>query len=161
MSPVVEQKITEHFQRKGLRMTSQRRQIIEMIFESDDHFTTEELLDRAGRLGGGQKTARATIYRTLSMLIDAGVLSEIDLGKGQRVFDPNFNENPNHNHLICIDCGKVVEFEDSHMEVLEDCLTRRMGFRPARKSLKIEACCEQLRKEGLCENLLKARLGTN
>jgi len=136
-------------------MTKQRQQIIDTIFESDDHFTAEDLITRATKVD--PTTARATVYRTISLLASAGVLAEIDLGKGNRCYDPNVGDNPNHSHLICVDCGKVIEFEDSHIEVLEDCLTRRLGFRPSRKSLRIEACCEQLRKEGLCENLLEAR----
>ena len=156
MNPEIQQKIERHFYHMGLRMTKPRQKLIECVFSSDEHFTADELLERAKKMD--PKTARATVYRTLAMLTEAGVVGEIDLGKGQRVYDPNFADNPNHNHLICVDCGKVVEFEDEHMAVLEDCLTRRMGFRPSKKSLRIEACCDQLRKEGFCPNLVQARL---
>ena len=91
--------------------------------------------------------------------MEGDILHELDLGRDQKVYDPNYTDHPNHNHLICVDCGKIIEFEDSHMQVLEDCLTRRLGFRPTRRSLRIEACCDKLRKTGMCENLLAARLG--
>lgn len=157
MKAAVQKTIDRYLEDRGLRMTRQRRDIIEAVFLSEEHFTAEELMVRAQKLN--PRTSRATVYRTLVMLVDAGVLGEVELGKGQRFFDPNFGERPNHSHLICVDCGTVIEFEDSHMEVLEDCLTRRLGFRPSRKSLRIEACCEQVRKEGICENLIKARVG--
>lgn len=157
MNTEIQEKIDLHLEHRGLRMTRQRRQIIAVVFQSDEHFTAEELIVRARRLD--PRTSRATVYRTLAMLVEAGVLGEVELGKGQRFFDPNFSGRPDHSHLVCIDCGRVVEFEDSHLEVLEDCLTRRLGFRPSRRSLRIEACCEQLRKEGVCENLIRARVG--
>ena len=59
---------------------------------------------------------------------------------------------------ICIDCGKVVEFEDDNTAVLIDCITRRLGFRPSSKSMRIEACCDRLRSDGFCENLIQMRL---
>jgi len=91
-------------------------------------------------------------------MVDAGLLREIDLGDAPTTYDPNFLEKPSHNHLVCIDCGRVVEFEDSHIELLNDCVTRRLGFKPLRQSLKIEANCEQLRLNGRCPNLIATRL---
>ncbi|MFT6793810.1 MAG: Fur family ferric uptake transcriptional regulator, partial [Rubritalea sp.] len=75
-----------------------------------------------------------------------------------KTYDPNFVDAPSHNHLICIDCGKVVEFEDDNIEILNDCITRRMGFRPVKQSIRIEACCDTLRVKGVCKDLLQARL---
>ena len=156
LNPDIQKKIDSYLDRHGMRRTRQRDIIIEAAFQSDEHFTAEELWDRAREID--PKASRATLYRNLNMLLECGALQEIDLGKDQTYYDPNFSDKPGHNHLICVDCGKVVEFEDSHMEVLEDCLTRRLGFRPTRKSLRIEACCDQLRKEGFCENLIDQRL---
>ncbi|MDB4451535.1 transcriptional repressor [bacterium] len=88
----------------------------------------------------------------------ADLIHEIELGDGQTTYDPNFVDHPNHNHLICVDCGKVVEFEDSHLHLQNDCLTRRLGFRPVRQSLRIEAACERLRNGGSCPDLIQARV---
>lgn len=153
--------ITERFdafiQQRGMRRTAQRDVIVKAAFANDDHFTAEELLEKARRID--PKTSRATLYRTISLLVECGLLREIDLGRDERVYDPNFLESPDHNHLICVDCGKVVEFEDDNAAMLIDCLTRRLGFRPSSKSMRIEACCDKLRSEGVCENLLQMRLG--
>ncbi|MGY8690298.1 MAG: transcriptional repressor, partial [Verrucomicrobiales bacterium] len=54
------------------------------------------------------------------------------------------------NHLICTDCDKVVEFEDDHINLLEDCITRRLGFKPSRKMIRIEASCDELKRFGAC-----------
>lgn len=158
-SPMVEEvleKFNHYIVKKSLRRTSQRDAIVRAIFARDEHFTAEELYDRVRRTNAD--VSRATVYRTISLLAEAGLLRVINLGGDETTYDPNFLEKPSHNHLVCIDCGKVVEFEDSHVEVLNDCVTRRLGFRPVRQSIHIEAGCEQLRLKGRCDNLLATRL---
>ena len=140
----------------GLRRTGQREIILRSAFSQQEHFTAEDLLDRVRKI---QPTiSRATVYRTLGLMVEAGLLREIDLGGEQTTYDPNFLDKPSHNHLVCIDCGRVVEFEDAHIELLNDCVTRRLGFKPLRQSLKIEANCEQLRVNGRGPNLIATRL---
>lgn len=157
MAPVaIREKLDTFIRSKGLRQTAQRDAIVDLIFSSDEHFTPEELFDRFNKQGSS--ASRATVYRTLALLTEANLLHEIDLGDGQTTYDPNFMDRPSHNHLVCIDCGKVLEFEDDHLEILNDCLTRRLGFRPVKQSLRIEASCEQLRSQGQCSNLIQARL---
>jgi len=157
MDPEIKAKFDQFIKKRGLRRTGQRDLIVEAVFSSEDHFTAEELWNRARKLD--PKASRATVYRTISLLEESGLLREIDLGKDERVYDPNFLESPDHSHLICVDCGKVIEFEDQNSAVLIDCITRRLGFRPSTKSMRIEACCDQLRKEGVCANLIEMRLG--
>ena len=82
-------------------------------------------------------------------------LVEIDLGRDLKHYDPNFIDHPHHNHLICVDCDKVVEFEDKGLEVLEDCISRRLGFQPASKSIRIEANCQELQRSGVCKSRKK------
>ena len=136
---------------KGLRKTRQRELIFRLIFTTKDHFTADELWDRARKL---DKTAsRATVYRTLGLLVESSLLGTLDLGRDHTVYDPNFLHHPHHSHLICLDCQKVVEFEDAHMSVLEDCISRRLGFRPATRSLRIEANCEEMQNTGKCRNM--------
>jgi Fur family ferric uptake transcriptional regulator len=156
MTPEVQERLDAFIRRKGLRKTPQRDAIVDVIFATDEHFTADELWERLR--GTAARTSRATLYRTLGFLTEAGLLQEIDLGDGQTTYDPNFIDRPSHNHLICIDCGKVTEFEDSGIEVLNDCITRRLGYRPVKHTLRIEACCESLRTKGHCPNLIEARV---
>lgn len=158
MLPEIQNKLTAFLKTKGFRNTPQRNAIVEIIFESDEHFTADELWERIRK--SNSKASRATVYRTLSLLVEANLLHEIDLGEDIKTYDPNFNDKPAHNHLICIDCGKILEFEDSHLELLNDCLTRRMGFQSRSQSIRIEANCEELRTKASCANLIQARLAS-
>ena len=149
LSPAILSRVEEFIAAKGLRHTRQREVIIEAAFNTTDHFTAEELWERARKID--PTASRATLYRTLGLLVESGLLKEIDLGRDQTYYDPNFVDHPHHNHLICLDCQKVVEFEDVHMSLLEDCITRRLGFRPETSSVRIEARCDELRLNGICE----------
>jgi Fur family ferric uptake transcriptional regulator len=152
----IQERLADFIRRKGLRRTGQRDLIIKSAFSKDEHFTAEELFDRVRK--SSNDISRATVYRTLALLVEADLLREIDLGDNQTTYDPNFLDKPAHNHLVCIDCGRVVEFEDNHIDLLNDSVTRRLGFRPVRQTLKIEASCEQLRLNGRCPNLIASRL---
>ena len=149
LSPAILARVEEFISATGLRHTRQREVIIEAAFNTTDHFTAEELWERARKIDS--TASRATLYRTLGLLVESGLLKEIDLGRDQTYYDPNFVDHPHHNHLICLDCQKVVEFEDVHMSLLEDCITRRLGFRPETSSVRIEASCDELRLKGICE----------
>ncbi len=135
---------------KGLRRTVQREAIIEAAFSTKEHYTAEELLVMARQIE--KSVSRATVYRTLPLLVESGLLHELDLGSDTKVYDPNFVEHPTHNHLICVDCNKIIEFEDMNMELLENCISRRLGFSPASKAVKIEGHCDELKMKGTCRN---------
>lgn len=133
---------------QGLRRTSQREAIVKAAMSTTEHFTAEELLSMARKIE--RSVSRATVYRTLPLLVESGLLRELDLGGEMKRYDPNFIEHPTHNHLICLDCEKIFEFEDANIELLENCVSRRLGFSPANKSLKIEAKCDELALRGTC-----------
>jgi Fur family ferric uptake transcriptional regulator len=156
MNVSVQARLDEFIRHKGLRRTAQRGVIVKAAFSKDEHFSAEELFERVRMTCAN--TSRATVYRTLGLLVEAGLLREIDLGDNQTTYDPNFLDKPTHNHLVCIDCGRVVEFEDTQLGELTACVTQRLGFKPIRQALKIEATCEQLRTHGRCPNLIAARL---
>ncbi|MEO8206084.1 MAG: transcriptional repressor [Chthoniobacterales bacterium] len=131
-----------------MRRTPQRDAIIEAAFTTREHYSAEELLEMARKVD--RSVSRATVYRTLPLLVESGLLRELDLGRDFKVYDPNFVDHPTHNHLICVDCNKIIEFEDMNMELLENCITRRLGFSPATKTLRIEANCDELKLTGVC-----------
>lgn len=144
----VKKRLDAYLAQQGQRRTKQRDVIIEAAFATDDHFNAEELLDKVRKID--RTVSRATVYRTITLMQDCGVLREVDLGRDQTYYDPNFLEKPQHNHLICLDCDRVVEFEDEHIALLHDCISRRLGFKPQLKSMRIEAHCEELAREGSC-----------
>ena len=156
MNDAVRARLDEFIRQKGLRRTAQREAVVEAVFSKDEHFTADDLYERVRKTDA--TTSRATVYRALTLLVESELLREIDLGDNQTTYDPNFLNKPAHNHLVCIDCGRVVEFEDAQVAALNECLTQRLGFRPVRQTLKIEATCEQLRLNGRCPNLIATRL---
>lgn len=153
MESNIKERLEQLIEAKGLRRTKQREVVVDAAFGSDEHFTAEDLIDRAQKID--PSVSRATVYRTLSLLVEGKLIHEIDLGRDQTYYDPNFLDKPEHNHLICMDCDKVVEFEDENLAILEDCITRRLGFKPSNKSIRIEAHCEELARKGVCSTRLK------
>ena len=133
---------------KNLRLTAQRRAIIESAFSTRQHFTAEQLLDWSRRRD--KSVSRATIYRTLPLLTESGLVREMDFGKDSKFYDPNYAEHPHHNHIICQDCEKIIEFESDKLEQLENEISQRLGFSLRAHRLQITAHCEEFRKLGTC-----------
>ncbi len=148
MEPAFRETVYTYLAEQGLRRTAQREAIIEAVMSTKDHFHAEELLTMAKAID--QSVSRATVYRTIPLLVKSGLLRELDLGRDVKFYDPNFLEHPTHNHLICVDCDKIIEFEDTNMELLENCITRRLGFSPANKMVRIEGTCDELKLKGKC-----------
>ena len=90
------------------------------------------------------------MYRTLPLLTESGLVREMDFGQDHKFYDPNYAEHPHHNHIICQDCGKIVEFESQKIAQLENEISRRLGFSVKAHRLQITATCEEFRKLGVC-----------
>lgn len=142
------QRFLDFLVHKNLRLTAQRRAIVDTAFGTRQHFTADQLLAWSRRRD--KSVSRATIYRTLPLLTESGLLREMDFGKDRKVYDPNYAEHPHHNHIICQDCEKIVEFESAKIEELENDITRRLGFSVRSHRLQITAQCEELRARGAC-----------
>lgn len=133
---------------RKLRVTAQRRAIIDTVFGTRRHFTAEELL--AWSRLRDKTVSRATVYRTLPLLTESGLVAEMDFGKQHKVYDPNYAEHPHHNHIVCQDCEKIVEFESAKLEQLEAEISRRLGFSVQTQRVQILASCEELKERGTC-----------
>lgn len=94
--------------------------------------------------------SRATVYRTLPLLTESGLVREMDFGKDHMVYDPNYAEHPRHNHVVCLDCGKIVEFESDRLADVEEEISQRLGFSVKSHRLQIMATCDELRRLGTC-----------
>lgn len=151
ISPETRQLVVEHIRAKGLRITEQRLAIIDAAFATEDHYTAEQLLVAARKID--RHVSRATVYRTIPLIVETGMLHELDLGRDQKIYDPNYAKHPNHNHLICLDCDKIFEFEDENLDAKENEITQKLGFEPASKHIRIEANCQKLKKSGACHNV--------
>src|SRR5712664_2048724 len=143
------QRFLEFLTKKNLRITSQRQAIIDTVFSTEEHFTAEQLLEWSRRRD--QSVSRATVYRTLPLLTESGLVREMYFGKDYKFYDPNYADHPNHNHIICNDCERIVEFESDQIEKLESEITRRLGFSIKAQRLQITGTCEELKKLGACK----------
>lgn len=112
-------------QAKGLRITEQRRTIARVLSESDDHPDVEELHRRASEIDAG--ISIATVYRTVRLFEDAGILERHDFRDGRSRYEPTPSEH--HDHLIDVETGDVIEFHDDELEQLQIEIARRLGYK--------------------------------
>src|SRR5512133_759714 len=138
----------EFLAKKNLRITAQRRAIVETAFSTRRHFTADELL--AWSRQKDSSVSRATVYRTLPLLTESGLVREMDFGQDHKVYDPNYAQHPRHDHIVCEDCKKIVEFESDQLEQLESEISQRLGFSVSAHRLQISARCEELKRHGTC-----------
>lgn len=111
--------------RQGLRSTEQRRVIIDAFFEAPEHVSIDELLERVRRTDA--KIGYATVYRTMKMLAEGGIAHERKFGDGFTRYELADDE-AHHDHLICVECGAIQEFEEPLIEQLQDRIASRYGF---------------------------------
>ena len=147
---VAKTKFLDFLEEKNLRITAQRRAIVDTVFGTDQHFTAEQLLEWARERDSS--VSRATVYRTLPLLTESGLVHEMDFGKDYKIYDPNYADHPNHNHIICDDCDKIVEFESDRLDKLEDEIATGLGFKVKTQQLRINASCEEMKRLGECKN---------
>ena len=143
------EKFLAFLEQKNLRITSQRRAIVDTVFGTDQHFNAEQLLEWAREID--ESVSRATVYRTLPLLTESGLVHEMDFGKDYKIYDPNYADHPNHNHIICDDCDKVVEFESPQLDTLENEISQNLGFHVKTQQLRINASCDEMKKLGVCD----------
>lgn len=109
---------------RGLKMTGQRRVIARVLSDADDHPDVEELYRRATALDG--RISIATVYRTVRLFEEKGILERRDFGGGRARYEPT--EHGHHHHLIDVDTGRVVEFESADHERLIQAIAAKLGF---------------------------------
>ena len=110
---------------KGLRITEQRKVIARVLSDSEDHPDVEQLHERASKIDPG--ISIATVYRTVRLFEEAGVLDRHDFGDGRSRYEPA--PESHHDHLIDVESGKVVEFVDPELEALQKQIAEKLGYR--------------------------------
>ena len=123
---------------RELRHTRQRRVVLDRILAHPGHLTADGLLEDLRRSGAG--VSRATVYRTLAFLKEHHLVEEHDFGKGKKYYEPILGRK-HHDHLFCLGCGRIEEFEDDTIEAHQDRIYRRTGFTPVSHSMKLFGYC--------------------
>lgn len=126
-------------QEAGLKSTRQRDTIVRAFFEIDKHITADELLEEVRELQ--PRIGYATVYRTLKLLVEQGFALPKDFGDGITRYDPIHDQDPHHDHLICVNCRKIIEFDDDEVAELLAKIAARYGMEMRRKKLEIYAEC--------------------
>ncbi|MBS1796005.1 MAG: transcriptional repressor [Acidobacteria bacterium] len=129
----------EHIQNAGLRRTSQRDLILEIFLKTEEHLTSEDLYWLVQKKDPG--VGQTTVYRTLKLLTEAGLAREVRFGDGKTYYEHHYNHE-HHDHMICTECGLVIEFFSAEIEELQDKMAEKFGFTPTHHSLRMWGVCE-------------------
>jgi Fur family ferric uptake transcriptional regulator len=129
---------TEFLKKKGLKTTRERTALFDEIFSAHRHFDAEDLVIRMRERG--TKISRATIYRTLEILHDCGLVGRVRLNEEKYRYE-RLKRGEHHDHLVCTSCGKVVEFIDRAIEKRQDAVCRAHDFRATAHAHQIWGLC--------------------
>ena len=131
---------------QGLPVTQQREAVADVVFSASGHLSVEEIETRLRERG--ERIGKATIYRTLEMLVKSGLVEEHDFGEGFKRYEHLFGQKPVREHLVCTECGNVSEIVSSELVRLQEEEARRHGFLPSRYRLQIYGLCADCQAAG-------------
>jgi len=137
----LKQRWREYLQANRLNTTQQRELIVDYFFKSREHVSIDDLLARVRKRNS--KVGYATVYRTLKLLVEAGLAMQRQFGDGQARFEL---AGEHHDHLICTKCGLIIEFEDDEIEQLQDKVAERFGFDVERHRHELYGKCSDCRQ---------------
>jgi Fur family ferric uptake transcriptional regulator len=129
----------EFIQAKGLKTTRQRSTIVQVFFRLRGHISVEELLREVKKVN--PRIGYATVYRTLHLLVESGLVEERRFGDGLARYEGR-NEVEHHDHMICLECGKIREFSNPKLLELQEQLAEENGFKIFRHRLELYGSCE-------------------
>jgi Fur family ferric uptake transcriptional regulator len=132
------EKFREFLSVRGLKQTGERMRIVEHIFEKHHHFVADELV--ASMKAKNLRVSRPTVYRTLSILVEAGLLRELHFGTSTH-YEHDYGY-PQHEHMVCDKCGDVIEFVSEELAELQERICREYRFRPTNHKFIIQGICE-------------------
>ena len=132
-------------QQAGQKLTSERAALVREIFSTHYHFEADELLFKMK--GKNVKISRATVYRTLELLVKSGMVRRVHLGEDHYHYE-HVTGNSHHDHLICTTCGSVIEFHDPEIEQRQREVCARKHFTPTFHNLQILGVCDSCMRKG-------------
>jgi Fur family ferric uptake transcriptional regulator len=136
------QVLLEYLQQKKLKLTPHRELILETFLRHEGHRSVEDIYrvvrEEDPRIG------YTTVYRTMKILADCGLAREIDLADGITRYEHLYNHE-HHDHMICTQCGKSIEFYNEEIEAVQDAASEQLGFKVFDHKLQIFGLCEECR----------------
>jgi Fur family transcriptional regulator, ferric uptake regulator len=151
----VKQILTDYLQKKQLRRTPERYVILEEIYDINTHFDVDSLyLQMKSK---NHNVSRATIYNSLEHFLECGLITKHQFGKNQAMFEKSYSYKQ-HDHLICNDCGEVLEFCDPRIQQIQSMMGQLLNFEITSHSLNLFGKCKTLEQTGTCERMKKKKL---
>lgn len=137
------EQLNSYMERKGLRSTAQRRLVSDTFFQSHGHLSIDDVLALVREQD--PKVGYATVYRTMKLLVECGLANERQFGGTVTRFEVSHDDS-HHDHLICVECRRIVEFEDDAIETLQERLASRHGFTLVSHKHELYGLCEKCRR---------------
>jgi Fur family transcriptional regulator, ferric uptake regulator len=144
----VRETFKEFLTSKGLRVTNQRLAIFDAAYGHPDHFTAEDLLERARKID--DSVSRATVYRALPILTESSLIREVDVGRDYKFYMANTNATTFKAQVICLDCEKIFEIDAPFMEWYGKTVADKLALQVESQRLQVTAHCNELNAVGLC-----------
>lgn len=138
--PDAQQRLAAFIRAQGLKHTRQREEVLELFLQAGGHVSVDDLLRLVQERMTG--VGHATVYRTMKLLVDAGIAQERHFGDGQTRYEPVIPDE-HHDHLICVDCNSIFEFEDPVIEMRQAEVAARHGLRLRSHRHEIYGACIQ------------------
>ena len=129
MNSIKSQHLVKVLRKEGLRYTSQRQAVWDEIKKSEEHRDVEDIYLQLK--SNNYNVSRATVYRTIDVLVKNNMVRKMDLGDGRNLFEPSIDDE-HHDHMICLDTGKIIEFFDEELEELQDKIAEKHGYKVVR-----------------------------
>jgi len=140
----IEKRFEEYLRSHKHRLTPQRRRIFERAYSTHEHFSAEELYQWL-QSADGPRVSRATVYRTLDLLAKGGFVETLDTGAGELKYEHVLGHK-HHDHMICMECGRIDEFHDERIEALQNEAARRRGFEVHNHVHRLMGLCKACRR---------------
>jgi len=137
------QKLKEILQQNGLRLTKQRQGLWNELRSSNKHRDAEEIFFTLHNRG--LKISRATVYRTIEVLVNNNMIEKLDIGDGRARYEYNA-KSMHHDHLVCTNCGKIIEFHNAEIEELQIKIAKGNKFKLLNHSHHLLGICEDCNK---------------
>ncbi len=133
----------KHIQKKGLKRTAQRDLILAIFLRTEEHLSSDDLFRLVQK--EDPNIGQTTVYRTLKLLTEAGLAREVRFGDNRTHYEHNY-KHQHHDHMICSECGRIIEFFSAELEALQDSMAAKHRFQITQHLLRIIGICADCRR---------------
>jgi Fur family transcriptional regulator, ferric uptake regulator len=137
---IVRDSFTKYLKAAKFKITPERFQVLDTVLATEGHFDADELFLHLKT--SGSKVSRATVYNTLDLLQDCGIVTRYRFGENHSRYEKTFDK-PHHDHLICLECGDIIEFVSDRISKIQNDVCEKNNFKPQSTTLQIFGICSR------------------